>query len=420
MAYQTYTGYTEVDAPGRLTVAANQIDFATLDDDEASYAYKDFTASHFSGDYECRMHFKHTAGTTGTVYLWGMTNTIESPMGTLIAANNDLHCLSYSNNVFTLTERNDIASTTDTSTGASPAIAINTDYYIRICRDEATGINGTLYAYIYTDSNYQDLCDILTVTLTENKDFQYLWAVSGAGNGGGGTTITGLVDHLLVSIHPYTLENLITRIRDLLNEDTATFWSDTELIRIINDVVREIGILGKCIERTETISTTSGTRLTSYTSHTVVFAEYLGATPLGLIRIHPKQVGHVPLNGTTPQYYFIKDGYVGIEPLPDATYSIRLYTLDYPSREMSINTELPELPEEYRPLIIPYALHLAIMKEGKIHPSQQLLSMFNNEMQYNYFLYNKITKDGYEDMKVNQTVKVTSGNEKATSGNEPA
>ena len=80
---------------------------------------------------------------------------------------------------------------------------------------------------------------------------------------------------------------------------------------------------------------------------------------------------------------------------------------------MSINTELPELPEEYRPLIIPYALHLAIMKEGKIHPSQQLLSMFNNEMQYNYFLYNKITKDGYEDMKVNQTVKVTSGNEPA-------
>ncbi len=413
MAYEIYTGYTEVDSPGRLTVATNQIDCMLLDDDETSYIYKDFTSNYFSGDYECRLHFKHTAGTTGTVYLWAMTNDIASPIGTLIDANNDLQCLSYSNNVFTLTERNNTASTSDTSTHASPAIAINTDYYIRICRDEATGTNGTLYAYIYTDSNYQDLCDILSVTLTEKKDFQFLWAVSGVGNGGGETTISAIIDHLLISIHPYTLQNITTRIRDLLNEDVAVFWSDTELIRTINDAVRQTGILGNCIERTETITTTSATRLTRYTSHTVVYAEYLGTTPLGLIRIHPKQVGHVPINGTSPQYYYIEDGYVGIEPLPDATYSIRLYTLDYPSREMSVNTELPELPEEYRPLIIPYALHLAILKEGKVAASQQLYSIFMNEIQYHKFMYNKATKDGYDDMKVSDNVKVINGSEQS-------
>lgn len=403
MAYQDYTGYTEVDTPGRLTVAANSITVTALDDDEASYLYKDFTASYFAADYEFRLHFKVTAQTgTELVYLWGLCDSIGA-LGTLLTANTDLHAVYWENASLYVLERNAAVSTSD-----NYALALDTDYYLRIVRDESVGTYGTLYCYIYTDSDYKNLVDKMTVTLTENKDFRYLYGVSGKGDGGGGVSITCEIDHLLIDTHPYTVENSITRVRDILNEDTASFWIDTELTRILNDAIRDIAEVAGCIERTEDITTTASTRLTAFTANKVAYAEYIpgSGTPKGLIRIHPKQAGRVPVNGTTPQYFWEAGSNVGIEPLPDGTYTIRLYVQDYPSSDVSLNVDLAELPEEYRFLTILYTAAQAFLKSSDYGAYAQLMGIYNNELFYNRKLFARGIVDGDYNMKVLDDVKV--------------
>ena len=173
-----------------MTVAANTLTIASLDTDETLKLTYDFGASYFSSDFEHSLNIKVTVGTgTESCYLWGMSDSIANPIGTLITANTDLIALAWTNGALILTERNSTVSTTDTSS----ALSLATDYYLRIVRDESVGTYGTLYCYIYTDREYCELVDTLVVTLTESKDWRYLWGASSVGDGAGSTVFTGTI-----------------------------------------------------------------------------------------------------------------------------------------------------------------------------------------------------------------------------------
>ncbi len=49
-----------------------------------------------------------------------------------------------------------------------------------------------------------------------------------------------------------------------------------------------------------------------------------------LTKIDPLRIGHYPINGTTPQYWYEFGATIGIEPLPAAVYDLRLYVTDLP------------------------------------------------------------------------------------------
>jgi hypothetical protein len=53
---------------------------------------------------------------------------------------------------------------------------LNTDYYLRIFRDQSIGIYGQLTCYIYSDSQRTALIDALTVPLHSSEDYRYLYA----------------------------------------------------------------------------------------------------------------------------------------------------------------------------------------------------------------------------------------------------
>ena len=81
---QDYTAYIEVDTASRLTVAANTLTIASLDTDETLKLTYDFGASYFSGDFEHSLNIKVTVGTgTESCYVWGMSDSIANPIGTL-------------------------------------------------------------------------------------------------------------------------------------------------------------------------------------------------------------------------------------------------------------------------------------------------------------------------------------------------
>lgn len=378
---QDYTDYTEVDTPVALTVAATTITVAALDDDAEAYVTYDFTASYFSADFEHTLNFECTA-TTGseTIYLWAMCDTVDE-IGALITADTDLLCLSWENASLVLTERNASSSTTDTS---ASSLSEDTAYYVRVVRDEAVGTYGTLYCYIYTDPEYMVLFDTLAVTLTEKKDFRYLYAVSGKGDGGGSVAWTGTINNLALDPYPYTMDNTRTRIRDLLNEATADFYTDAQINRWINDGERDIAEKGLALCHIDaSTDITVSTRAVAFTAHKVGFVEYTYDTTegLGLKRITTNQVGKLAGSGTAPQRWFTIGTNIGVEPVPDAgTYDLNLYVYDYPSVEMSVDSAIPEIPPEFRPLLVLFGFAKGLEKIQRNNQALQVYGMYLNEL----------------------------------------
>lgn len=379
---QTYTGYSETDTASRLTVAANTLTIASLDTDEDMRLTYDFGASYFSGDFEHTLKINVTVGTgTEECYVWAMTDSVANPIGVLITANTDLIALKWSNATLVLLERNSTVTTSDTSS----ALSLATDYYLRVVRDEAVGTYGTLYCYIYTDREYCKLVDTLTVTLTETtmKDWRYLWACSSVGDGAGSTVFTGTIASLTLDTYAYTLEGVRTQARDLLNESVANFWTDAELNYWVNDGIREIAEFTGCIQNIDSLSTTNGTRTISYTGYDCQNVEYVPASGnrISLVQSSPLQDGHNQYDGTAPQYWWVNKGVIGIDPVPDATYNLLGYIAGTPT-DITIGSQIPEIPPAFRALLKWYVCYRAYLKEHNYGAASLCHQIYQSEMIY--------------------------------------
>jgi hypothetical protein len=74
-----YTTFTEVDTPGRISVAANAITVTACTRRETVYDYYDYTAGYFSGDFSFRFSFNVSAssGNLSIICPWGISNTLD-------------------------------------------------------------------------------------------------------------------------------------------------------------------------------------------------------------------------------------------------------------------------------------------------------------------------------------------------------
>jgi hypothetical protein len=376
---QDYTGYTETDTASRLTVAANTLTIVTLDDDEDMRLYKDFTASYFDEDFEHTLKVNVTLGTGAEAcYVWALTNSVANPLGTLRTATTDMLAVEWKDGVLYLIEVE-----TSEYTDYTTTLSLSTDYYLRIVRDEAVGTYGTLYCYIYTDREYCELVDTLTLTLHVKNDWQYLWGCGGVGNGGGSTSFSGTIVNLTRDIYAYTKEQIRTRVRDLLNEATASFWTNTELDYWINDGIREIAEISGCIQNIDSLSTTNGTRTISYTGYDCVNVEYVpsSGTRVALVQAEPLRDGRGIYNGTVPQFWWTSKGVIGIDPLPDATYTLNAYIADIPS-DLTVDSQIPEIPPAFRPLLIYYVCWRAHLKENNYGAASLYHQIYQSELIY--------------------------------------
>ncbi len=376
---QAYTGYSETDTASRLTVATNTLTITSLDTDEDMRLTKDFTASYFSGDFEHTLKINVTVGTGAeSCYVWAVTNSIANPLGTLRTAATDMLALQWLNGALVLVEVE-----TSEYSDTSSALSLATDYYLRVVRDEAVGTYGTLYCYIYTDREYCELVDTLTLTLHATNDWQYLWGCGGVGDGAGSTVFTGTIYNLTLDAYAYTMEGIRTRIRDILNESTAAFWTDAELNYWVNDGIREIAELTGCIQNIDALTTTNGTRTVTYTGYDVAAVEYKPAsgTRTALAQSDPLRDGHGRYNSTTPQFFWTGKGAFGIDPLPDATYNLDAYINDV-ATDMTVDSQIPEIPPAFRPLLVDYGLYRAFLKEGNYGAASLFHQIYQSELIY--------------------------------------
>lgn len=111
---------------------------------------------------------------------------------------------------------------------------------------------------------------------------------------------------------------IITRARYHLNEATADFWSDAELLVWVNEGSKDIAGRTRCLEESESVTILANTVEYSitdpYTAVTTVVYNDPNGVKKGLIRKNPQSVGHS--KDTTPSFWYEWDGSVGIFPAP--------------------------------------------------------------------------------------------------------
>lgn len=178
----------------------------------------------------------------------------------------------------------------------------------------------------------------------------------------------------------YNSANLISIVRSMLQEDAegehGYFFTDAMLINYINDAISVIAERTGAYRTVDNVSTTPAQRLISYNGYKCISVEY---NQRALIKIMPSQIGHVPLNGTHPQYWFERGNYIGIEPIPDSVYSIYPWYLPYVT---AIGGGSSVLPYTINNLIIWYVLSKAYEQDRMIAASNECLSIFNKELEY--------------------------------------
>lgn len=193
----------------------------------------------------------------------------------------------------------------------------------------------------------------------------------------------------------YTRAKLLTMSRSLLNETTASFWTDLNLVALIDEAVRVMAERSGCYRTTQIVYTVATNRLVSFVGYKCIAVEYANKA---LIKITPLQAGHAKLDGVTPQFWFEHSNTIGIEPVPSEVYALTLYTIGTPY-PMTEATDTPIIPYALHGLIPFYVVSKALEQDRKTAEARQYMSMFHNELEYmsKNILLN--IPDGIEDLR---------------------
>lgn len=126
-----------------------------------------------------------------------------------------------------------------------------------------------------------------------------------------------------------TASDLETRVRTYLNEAAADFYTQAEIWRWISVAARDISQKTLCVRRILTSATGgNNVRGVALNAYKCLNVEYVTTRPVMLPVIDPLKLGYYPKKGTAPQYWYESGNEIGIEPVPDGIYSLRLYVAD--------------------------------------------------------------------------------------------
>lgn len=187
----TRGGYTENDTNNRFSIDNTTITITSLDaTDDDHYVYKDYTASHFSGDVAFYGKLKIDAGADNSsrVEFFGLQNNIEDI--TDLQGNDRDYIICYFDKDAGGTNRIYIDEGVNGSGNVGVAANFNpvegTQYWWTFIRNEAYGDYGRAVVYFYTDSSRDTLVGFAPSVLRAKADFQYHFAVSSWGAAAGG------------------------------------------------------------------------------------------------------------------------------------------------------------------------------------------------------------------------------------------
>ena len=182
-----------------------------------------------------------------------------------------------------------------------------------------------------------------------------------------------------------TAQVVIDRARYYLNETTASFWSDAELLVYLNHAILDISDTAKCLEGTEIV--TLQTDVTQYAISSsylsVERAVYSGATTThdsnnfkGLERTDIQRIGHKEQVGEPVQFYVWNDNfYVDPKPSSDVSgYTVMLYLTERPTA-IALTGAIPT-PAAYDEALAMFVASRAVIKDKQWDRASQLYALY--------------------------------------------
>lgn len=172
---------------------------------------------------------------------------------------------------------------------------------------------------------------------------------------------------------------IVTNARSYLNESSASYWSDAELLVWINDGILDLATRSKCLDRTENITLITGqleyTLSNSYIGITSAIYND-GSSYTGLTRIDIKEVSHtVDSEETEPVCWYEWNGKIGIIPLASSDVNGDTITVYLVERPVTVALdESITIPAYFDHILTQYVVARALYKEGKIVRGGQLMA----------------------------------------------
>jgi hypothetical protein len=171
-----------------------------------------------------------------------------------------------------------------------------------------------------------------------------------------------------------TLAQVKTEIRVLLNEATAGFFTDAEIENWIKQATIDVTSNSHCYEGTVPLTLIAGTvEITKPAGCLAV--ETIMHDGRGLVKIHPRQLGHIDATGR-PKYWYYFAGRIGIFPAPDAVAAAKS-TNAYIAMETDDVTLIASV---YQLDVITLATQKGKLKDQKYSQAAALLQMYQNSV----------------------------------------
>lgn len=189
----------------------------------------------------------------------------------------------------------------------------------------------------------------------------------------------------------YTTTEAKKMARCLLNEPTASYWTDNEIDKWIQEGCIDITTKTLCYEKSGDITMVSTPVLTygAIGSDSIDdIAKIYGAvyydntnTYRGLMKIHPRQIQHLPqADAGEPYYWYTFGDMFGVFPVSNAAVvtAVGKVKVFYSMADETITN----LPYYYQLPAIIYAVSMARRKEGRIAEANQFYTMYINSLRF--------------------------------------
>ena len=187
-----------------------------------------------------------------------------------------------------------------------------------------------------------------------------------------------------------TLANAITEVRDILNEPTAAFWTDSQITKWIQEGCRIFSSKTLLVEDTQVLDPPIANTLVYTSTEETWIGDVLEIYAAiyddgsqgykGLIKIHPRQLGNLATRTAgPPKYYCFHDRSIYVWPLPSAAVIASGQISFLFAKETD---DITAIADEYQHLPVIYATAKCKQKDKMFAEAASLLAQFYQELQF--------------------------------------
>lgn len=202
MANEDFTSYIELDPAGKITKTASKVDAVNvIRSDGDAYVYDDKGVDYVTDgtDFEWLYEYYMYSASGGNGQALNLSISDKIDDGNNVDGQIATSLMYGFSSFKSVTARRVLRARHDggSQTVSEINILVDTLYYESFQKDNAVGANGTLYNYLYTDSNRTNLAFTLTLTLSSTQgSLRYLYPFAGWARAGQSFTHSSYLQNL--------------------------------------------------------------------------------------------------------------------------------------------------------------------------------------------------------------------------------